>query len=81
MQAQQGVPPQEPVVALSPAHVTPDQFIDFGMAMGAKLYKLAIQSLNETKYDLNENGNLTFLQLFNDWITESSWEPILTNAL
>ena len=43
---------------------------------GAKLYESTVQPLSETKYDLNEDGLLTFLQLFDDHITESAWEAI-----
>ena len=68
--------PATAIFALNPAHVDADQKINYRTPQANKIYKQVVCPVHETKYDLEEAGLATCLQVRDDQITESMWEAI-----
>ena len=60
------IPPAAPVFALSLAHVDANQLINYATSQGNKIHKQAVHSWQETKYNLEESGLATLLQVMHD---------------
>ena len=70
--------PATAIFALNPAHVDADQKINYRTPQANKIYKQAVCPVHEAKYDLEEAGLATCLQVRDDQITQSMWEAIFS---